>query len=492
MRITAGLAVALTAATGILRGGEPTIPRTWDEEALRAFEMPLADRSVTRTYMSAQEYYALPIRPVYKSYPIYAPSREPARYMEWLRQQEPEVVFDPSQLKDTDDWVRAGALVFDAPIATAILETQPMYRDPEFFRVTQTPLTPDGIYPFQRYVIREKGTVEIAFQGCAQCHRRVLEDGRIIDGAQGNLPAGRRDAFQLRHSASSNEQRIRTDRASFAIPWVRPDPLADLERLTNEQIAARRERMPAGVITRQGTNPKWPAAVPDLTGIRERRFLDRTATARHRDIGDLMRYIAFTQGMDGRTRYNGWQPVSEITAPPNSSRARYSDEQLYALSLYLYSLRPPTNPNVFNEQAARGQQIFEHEHCGTCHTPPLYTNNQLVPADGHQVAAEDRLLFDVMRRPIGVDPNMTLETRRGTGYYTVPSLKGVWYRGPFGHSGSVMTLEDWLDPARLRDDYNPTGYPGLDPKPHAVRGHAFGLRLTPYEKAALIAFLKTL
>jgi cytochrome c peroxidase len=30
-------------------------------------------------------------------------------------------------------------------------------------------------------------------------------------------------------------------------------------------------------------------------------------------------------------------------------------------------------------------------------------------------------------------------------YYKVPSLKGVWYRGPFEHNGSVATFEDSLD-----------------------------------------------
>jgi hypothetical protein len=42
---------------------------------------------------------------------------------------------------------------------------------------------------------------------------------------------------------------------------------------------------------------------------------------------------------------------------------------------------------------------------------------------------------------IGTDANLTMTTRRGTGYYKVPSLKGVWYRGPFEHNGSVATLE---------------------------------------------------
>lgn len=44
-----------------------------------------------------------------------------------------------------------------------------------------------------------------------------------------------------------------------------------------------------------------------------------------------------------------------------------------------------------------------------------------------------------MSRSIGSDPTLTLWTRRGTGFYKVPSLLGVWYRGPFEHNGSSAT-----------------------------------------------------
>ena len=93
---------------------------------------------------------------------------------------------------------------------------------------------------------------------------------------------------------------------------------------------------------------------------------------------------------------------------------------------------------------------------------------------------------------VGTDPNLALRTRRGTGYYKVPSLKGTWYRGPFEHNGSVATLEDWFDQRRLRDDYVPTGFKGYGMPTRAVKGHEFGLRLSGEDKRALIAFLKTL
>jgi len=82
----------------------------------------------------------------------------------------------------------------------------------------------------------------------------------------------------------------------------------------------------------------------------------------------------------------------------------------------------------------------------------------------------------VIARSVDTDPELALRTRKGTGYYKVPSLKGVWYRGPFQHAGAVKTIEDWFDPAR----------------PDTVRGHPFGLALTPRDRLALIAFLRTL
>ena len=87
---------------------------------------------------------------------------------------------------------------------------------------------------------------------------------------------------------------------------------------------------------------------------------------------------------------------------------------------------------------------------------------------------------------------LALGTRRATGFYKVPSLRGLWYRGMFPHDGSCATLEDWFDLRRVREDYVPTGFKGHDVTARAVPGHNFGLNLSPADKSALIAFLKTL
>ncbi|HEX2452621.1 MAG TPA: hypothetical protein VHI99_02915 [Vicinamibacterales bacterium] len=87
----------------------------------------------------------------------------------------------------------------------------------------------------------------------------------------------------------------------------------------------------------------------------------------------------------------------------------------------------------------------------------LYTNNKLTPAAGFEIPADHLTKFDILRTSVGTDPELTMRTRRGTGYYKVPSLKGVWYRSMFGHSGWCATLEDWFDPRRVREDYPPIG-----------------------------------
>ena len=134
---------------------------------------------------------------------------------------------------------------------------------------------------------------------------------------------------------------------------------------------------------------------------------------------------------------------------------RMPDDLLFALAEYLFSLEPPPNPNAGDPRAAAGREMFQREGCASCHTPPLYTNNKLTLAQGYELPPDHPNRADVMPVSVGTDPNLALKTRKGTGFYKVPSLKGVWYRGMFNHDGSVTTLEEWFDPARLRQDFVP-------------------------------------
>jgi hypothetical protein len=79
-----------------------------------------------------------------------------------------------------------------------------------------------------------------------------------------------------------------------------------------------------------------------------------------------MRYAALNHGRDNLASFDGFIPagIPALKTLPDPSDpikvgGRYSDEQLYALALYVYSLRPPPNPNKFDEVAAYGEKVFE-------------------------------------------------------------------------------------------------------------------------------------
>ncbi|MBL8214879.1 MAG: hypothetical protein JNK87_29435, partial [Bryobacterales bacterium] len=124
---------------------------------------------------SAEFYYQIPVRPIWKSYPIYHPDRMPAGYLEWLRQQEPQQIWNSAALQTDDDWVRAGEMVFDAAIGTNSLGTRvprgPEYlQDRSWYERVKPPITRDGVKPFYRYIIRKKGEIEVGTLACATCH----------------------------------------------------------------------------------------------------------------------------------------------------------------------------------------------------------------------------------------------------------------------------------------------------------------------------------
>ena len=479
------------------RSWSPTIPRTWDDDALRSTELPLARPEVSPAHISSDYYYRMPVRPVYKSYPVYRPDREPPGYFERLAQQEPQIVFDEQTLTTEQTWIDAGRIVFAAPIEfDSSGQLFSGVRDLRWYERNRVPVAKDGVLPFMHYVVRQKGKVELGVLSCAMCHTRVMPDGTTITGAQGSFPDDRAFSYETRTEAAQARdtnaplaELRRFVRRNYAAPWLASDPNAAAERMTLDEIAAVFEAIVPGVCARQGSSPFFPPRIPDLIGVKDRRYLDASGLVRHRSVGDLMRYAALNQGGDLLSQYGSFRPKD---LPDPKSQSRYSDAQLYALSLFIYSLTPPRNPNPFDATAARGKDVFERAGCATCHTPPLYTNNKLTPAPGFTVPPTTPAADDVLRVSVGTDPRLTLQTRRGTGYYKVPSLKGVWYRGPFEHNGSVASLEDWFDPGRLKDDYVPTGFRGAGVKTRAVTGHAFGLNLSPADRAALIAFLKTL
>jgi mono/diheme cytochrome c family protein len=539
MRALAGVTVALGALVIVTPrctsgGNDPpafAVPKTWDQKAVDSLQLPLADPRATPTHVRADYYYKIPARPFVKTFPVYHPDHEPKvdgkNYLDWLKSQKPEpILTDFSALKTEADLKTKGPAlgkeVFEAVLGD---DRHPPYsfatvadvRNPEWYKKTALPYDDRGIVPTLRYVVAADGSIHVGTFSCAMCHTRVeqLASGRkiVIAGAQGNLPLDR--IFAVGREASPKGAQFNDTflpRFLYGAPWLDPDPAGLYLKGSFAERTAMKAAIPPGGMARHGTSILSPVQIPDLIGLKGRRYFDRTGLVRHRDVGDLMRYSALNQGADYLNHYGKFVPASALPGAPKLEKwppeptqlafspvVRYTDEQLYALALYLYSLEPPENPyapktDAERELTTRGRKVFADSGCAKCHDPEQgYTNNKLVRAAGFKVPDDHPEKANVLAQSVGTDPVLATQTRRGTGLYKVPSLKGVWYRGPFERNGSVATLEDWFDPKRLNDGYVPTGWKGPgDVKARAVKGHEFGLDLSAEDRKALIAFLRTL
>ena len=187
MRNTAsiiGLAILTVAGRGAAQNFHPDIPKAWDDKEVERFELPLTQRDRSPRYITAEQYYAMKVRPIYRSYPAYAKGREPAGYLESLKQKEPEIIFDADKLHTKEDWVQAGKLVFESEtLFRPAPAAQPSASD------TPWPVSSEGVLPYFvpgfRYFVRKKGVLEIGINACSDCHTRIMADGSFIEGAQG-------------------------------------------------------------------------------------------------------------------------------------------------------------------------------------------------------------------------------------------------------------------------------------------------------------------
>src|SRR4051794_18500132 len=82
----------------------PRIPKAWNDSDVSTYALPLS-YGKPANYMSAEEYYRIPARTIFRTYPIYRPDREPPDYVKWLKEREPEIAFDAAKLKTKQDWI---------------------------------------------------------------------------------------------------------------------------------------------------------------------------------------------------------------------------------------------------------------------------------------------------------------------------------------------------------------------------------------------------
>jgi Cytochrome c len=191
-----------------------------------------------------------------------------------------------------------------------------------------------------------------------------------------------------------------------------------------------------------------PERISDLRPVRFLSHLQYDATVRQRDVASLAIRIE----------------TLLITAHAQAVRP----PRIVALALaeYLWSLGDALPPPTAG--STPGAALFAAR-CAGCHA-------------GVGLTSAPRPLAEV-----GTDPALGLSPERGTGLYRVPSLRGVAARPTLFHDGALTGLDALLDPARLDDTYQ-----GGARRAGPVRGHVFGLDLSADDRAALLAYVRSL
>ncbi|HYP08105.1 MAG TPA: di-heme oxidoredictase family protein [Bryobacteraceae bacterium] len=421
------------------RDSKIAAPRVWNDKELADWATPVAGLNVRPDHFSEREYYAAPEAELFRTYPVYLPGREPLGYSEFIANVRPEALIRPGP-RTKAEWINAGQIVFREMDVPATRSYDPeliaMARSAEALMKAGAKPQADGSIAGLRWTPTGDG-LALSVEDCGGCHTRTLENGVKIDGA----PSNARGNALLGRLVSGAIFRMYGDTPktwtwrSAAAPWIPDDVHANIRELPEVEYRALFRRIAPGVFARFNGSPLFPTKVPDLIGIGERRYIDHTATHRLRGMGDVMRYAALVSCCDSAD----FGPHRLLTDGQRKIVYRFSDDALFALAQYIFALKPPANPNRTDPRIRLGQRIFHREGCARCHTPPFYTNNKLTTAEGYQPSKSHPYAADIVRVSVRTDANLALRTRKGTGLYKVPSLKGVWYRGRFHPDGAVTS-----------------------------------------------------
>ena len=501
------IAAASAAALSLVVSAQTVpVPKIWDDSVLADWATPVAGLNVRPAHYSSAEYYAAPVENL-RTYPIYHPDAEPPGYWDELQRKKPAPLIDVREIRTAADWVKAGERAFREMDNVFTRTDDPALiaqaRDPRSFEGFMK--LPDGTAWGPRWVVTDHG-VMLTVPACGSCHRGIAPTGALMVAGPGGTraPGSPRFGFQTLLTGPGGTA-LRLQRTypgdsamvafwrEFTTPWAPDERIERARSMTPDALQEGANgfgrSFGGGVFARANASPFFVGKITDLQNLRFSRYLDATGTHRLRGPEDVARYAALVTGTDPLD----FGPHRILTDQQRRVRFRYADELLYAIGVYLMSLEPPRNPEVApSEVLARGEQVFRRERCVNCHTPPDYTNGKLTLAEGWQAPPDHPNRNDILPVSVGTDPGLALRTRKGTGLYKIPSLRGVWYRPRLLHDGSLASLEEMFDRSRLSAAYISKGWNPPGTRTRAIGGHVFGLELNADEKAALLAFLRSL
>src|SRR5262245_40983020 len=235
--------IAAAGLAGSVVAQSLTALRTWDDEALREWAIPLAGLNERPGHFSQAEYARAPIDNL-RTYPVYYPGREPAGYWESLQTVGAKPLIEPAALSTEADWIRAGKRVFEEYDVPAFRVSDPnaiaAARNPLTFARSPVRARPDGTLPDLRWVPTEKG-LTLGLANCASCHTRAMNDGTLVHGAPANESGSPFAPLAMAPWAVSpialpGDSPGMMFWRSFGVPWIADDIHAAFKTMPPAQV----------------------------------------------------------------------------------------------------------------------------------------------------------------------------------------------------------------------------------------------------------------
>ncbi|MCB9623704.1 MAG: hypothetical protein H6721_20325 [Sandaracinus sp.] len=324
------------------------------------------------------------------------------------------------------------------------------------------------------------------YQTCAICHVGTLDDGEVWLG----LPNGRLDLGAFRVAVNDR--------------WVaagNPPLITELERSKTLQLG------PGRFHAESSDYPQVvPADFPAYFGLEDRTKLN---------------YL----GTGGDVRTEAYMAIFSFGAGnPNDAEALVPFPRRDRVEVFLSffgAMQAPEGPTEEAATVTRGREVFVAEGCIGCHAddpgelgviPYAPDGIERRPGDDEAyplgtlaTSRYHRVLIDGDESGMGTPSdegraalvtfifrNM-LRVANSDGYRAA-DLRGVWATAPYLHNGSVPTLEALLTPPEARPTtFDRHGFTlDVSVAGNGNEGHDFGTELGDEDRAALVAYLRTL
>jgi len=229
------------------------------------------------------------------------------------------------------------------------------------------------------------------------------------------------------------------------------DPLSQIE--VSQELFGIDKELYIATILQNAANKKF--RYDPGSGLKPSEFLEKVdPTPGVPGLTELIKMPTFPKA-------NYFAPIGLFSSSPGFK----AGEQVYAMSAYQHTIRPPKKENLDYALVQEGERVFQQAQCMTCHSGAAFTNHKIIPVSEIGTEPSRAKSFQLTKKIMGpnlmYDPNtpvplpeettilpltLNLMTKKeldlafahdSLGGYKVKGLIGLGWSPPYLHDGGV-------------------------------------------------------